>query len=399
MVVKGKPLTLKERWQKLKTELRGMTPREKLEHLWEYYKWVLLWVLAFVLIVGGIVTSIVYRNTETLLAGVVINVDTTPEGLAYLQDGYLQRAKTEGRQTVNLNNMQFRDPYATVEQTYASDVHENVVGMIGADLMDYLLYDDLALPYFLSPEYFADLRRLFTEEELAALGDAVVYLELSDTREKIPMAINIRDTHYYRTHVYGDKNIYISFSVRLPRKEACQDFWQYLKGGETELLTTQLSGLAVDVSLKDRGRAWLTDGFFEAQGYTLGDHRLGLREQSLVPPETGEDLSAELQEDIRGALADGFTDYALCDGAALAALDKNALLDLGQVLDPGQWGDALVWHTGSDGREYPVALDLSQTEFYAQGLKARGPVYLVFSANTRSTDRCKALLAHIAAFE
>ena len=134
MVVKGKKLTQKEYWQRLKAELAGMETRgEKLEHLWAYYKWIPAVFLGFVMIVSVIIASIISLNTETIIAGTIINVPVSPEGYSMLQDGYYDRAHTEGkRQVVELTNMNFVDPYSTVEQTYSMDIMENVTAMIGA---------------------------------------------------------------------------------------------------------------------------------------------------------------------------------------------------------------------------------------------------------------------------
>ena len=74
MVVKGRKVTQKEHWEKLKSELKDMTPKERLEHLWEYYKWVPAVLAGFILIVCTVVAAIISINTETILAGAIVNV-------------------------------------------------------------------------------------------------------------------------------------------------------------------------------------------------------------------------------------------------------------------------------------------------------------------------------------
>ena len=66
MVVKGKRLTLKDHLHKIRDELAPMTPKQRWEHLWEYYKWV-LGVLAGLVFIGAIiVTSVINNNTEAI---------------------------------------------------------------------------------------------------------------------------------------------------------------------------------------------------------------------------------------------------------------------------------------------------------------------------------------------
>ena len=284
MVVKGKKLTQKDYYNKLKEELRSMeTPRDKLEHLWEYYKWIPAVFLGFIAIISMIIAAIISLNTQTILAGAIINVPVSPEGYSMLQDGYYERAHTEGkRQIVELTNMNFVDPYSTVQQTYSMDIMENVTAMIGADLLDYVIYDEVALPYFMTPELFADLRWLFSEEELAAMGNAVIKLEMEDGT-LIPIAIEIGDTAFYKNYMELERKLFLSFSIRLPRKEASLDFWQFLKGGETRLLNTVIAGTVTDAQLTEKGEAAFSTDFFRAQGCVAGDHRVELTKQSFLP--------------------------------------------------------------------------------------------------------------------
>ncbi len=387
MVVKGRRVTLKEHWQKLKDELRSMeTPREKLEHLWEYYKWVLALFLGFVAIITIIIAAIISLNTETIVAGAIINVPVSPEGYAMLQDGYYDRAHTEGkRQVVELTNMNFVNPYSTLEQTYAMDIMENVTAMIGADVLDYVIYDEVALPFFMTPEAFADLRKLFTEEELAAMGNAVIKLEMEDGT-LIPIAIEISDTVFYKNYMDVERKLFLSFSIRLPRKEACRDFWQFLKGGQTQLLDTVIAGTVTDAKLTEAGEAAFSTGFFKHRGCVPGDHRVELTEQSFLPAPDyeGEDPSPKIKANVRKTLKDGSLDYIVFGEGALETLEKQALLTLTEL---GQLPQEGVIFDG----DRPVAVSLSALGF--EGVE--DTAYIAFSASTERLDICKDLWNYI----
>jgi len=387
MVVKGKKLTQRDYWLKLKEELRGMeTPGEKLEHLWAYYKWIPAVFAGFVAIIAVVISTIITLNTETILAGAIMNVPVSPEGYAKLQDGYYEHAHTEGkRQAVELTNMNFVDPYSTVEQTYSMDIMENVTAMISADVLDYLIYDEVALPFFMSPEAFADLRELFTEEELAAMGNSVIKLQLEDG-SLIPIAIEISDTEFYKTYMELDRKLFISFSIRLPRKAACLDFWQYIKGGQTTGLETVIAGTVTDAPLTETGETVLSDGFFKHRGCTVGDHRVELTKQSFLPAPDyeGEDPSPMIKANVLKTLKDGTLDYIVFGEGALETLEKQDLLTLTELGQLPQEGVIL------DG-ERPVAVSLASLGF--EGVD--GTAYIAFSANTKRLDICKELWNYI----
>jgi hypothetical protein len=234
MVVKGKKLTLKERWQNVKKEFEGMTREQKWEHFWAYYWWTLLVLALFVLIVCIIVSSVISAQKETVFAGTVLNMPISGDGSSQLQDGFLEKIKTGDNQLVGYSYRNFVDPYSTTERTYSVDVHEDVTAMIKSGQLDYMIYDETALPYFMNPHYLSDLREFFTEEELAELGDAVIKLQMEETGELIPVAINIRDTEFVKNNVSVQTDYYISFIFKEQKggsnRELCRAFWDHLNG-------------------------------------------------------------------------------------------------------------------------------------------------------------------------
>lgn len=373
MVVKGRRVTQKEHLEKLKAELKEMTPRQRLEHLWEYYKWIPGIFLGVVIVVCVVIASIQSLNMEIRLSGVMINVDVSPDGYVLLQDGmYDHLGADREKELVELRNMQFENPYTTLDQTYALDVQESVIAMISADQLDYLLYDELALPFFMDPETVMDLRELFTEEELTALGSAVIRLQMPETGELLPLAIDISDTEFAKNYLETDKAIYLSFSVITSRKEACLELWQYIKGGETQLLTTRLAGTVVDAEAEMED---LQEGFFEAQGYVVGDDRLELTRQSFLSTEEG---GQDVQGAVQASILSGALDYVVAPQATLEQLE--GLADLRTILTEAQL-EAL-----SGGLIYfgdvPVAVSLSQAGI------TEGEGCLAFTAASTHTQAC-----------
>ena len=378
MVVKGKPLTIKEQWQRLKRELKDMTPKERLEHLWEYYKGVLVIFAIVVFSVAVTVSAIISMGQELRLGGAMINVTMSADGYVMLQNGYFERiGGQKGKDLVELHNMQFRNPYTTTDQTYALDVHESVVSMISGKVLDYVMFDDVALEFFLDPEMLMDLRQMFSEETVAGLGGAVIWVQIEETGEMIPLAVNIQDTAFYREHIESDQPVYLAFAVNTPRKDTCLDFWQYIKGGQTDTLQTVLSGAALDVTLEESTQALLTSGLFDALDCRVGDHRIDLTPQS---QEMGDTL-----DHVKKGLEIGTLDYVLCTADGLDALQGAEFSDLRQILPQQaltELEDGLVYQ---DGVPVAVIAPIPQTHSSAK------LVYLAFSANTQRQDACKAL--------
>lgn len=228
MVVKGKTLTLKEHWQKLMDELRPMTPKKRLEHLWEYYKWVLGVLVIIGFIVALVVTSLINLNTEVLVSGVLMNCDVDPEGFDYLSEGYYQTHKTEGkRQRVDITYRNYDDPETSEDPAFNYDALQSIMAMVAASALDYIMADDVGMEAMLMPDFWMDLRELFTEEELAQMDDRVIKLVVEETGEVIPMALNITDSEFCKTYMASEKgSTYIMFSITTPRPEACREMYE-----------------------------------------------------------------------------------------------------------------------------------------------------------------------------
>ena len=221
-------MTLKDHWQKLMEELRPMTPKQRWEHLWEYYKWV-LGVVALLVLVGAVIaTSIINLNTEVLASGVLLNVEPDDEGYYYLTEAYYNTHKSDqGRQTVELTTRTYDISEQVEDPAYNYDVMQSIVAMIYAKTLDYVVSDEASMLELLSPDYFMDLREIFTEEELAAMDDRVIKLVSEETGKTIPMAIEVTDSEFCREFTHRPHSKYfIMFGITSPRPEVCREMYE-----------------------------------------------------------------------------------------------------------------------------------------------------------------------------
>ena len=218
---------IKAQWLELKEALHPMPWNKKLEHLWEYYKWVLV-----VLIVIGFIISIMvigYSNAriEGLLYGEIINLSFDTEGVEYLSTDFLEYLGGEPRDqkvSLGMSNLIVGEQ-STYENYYAPLMR--VSGDISNLKLDYMLLDSPALATFFNEEVFLDLRELFTAEELEQLGDSVVYVLYEETGEKIPMAINVTGTAFVQSRMNHENTAYLGFIANTQRKETCRVFYDY----------------------------------------------------------------------------------------------------------------------------------------------------------------------------
>ncbi len=225
--------TLKERWQKLLRDLKPMTFKQKVDHLLTYYYWVLIILAIVVMIIAIITSSIKNLRTEVLISGALVNADVGMEGHTFLQEDYFRKlGGDEDDQAIRIANVQFEDPSTTLEIEYTYNATMQIVAMVGAKELDYMIMNNIGLEFYLSHDIFFDLRKILPEEDLERLKDDLIYMTYEDTGETVPVAINLKNTVFGQKYVSTDRDHYISFVVNSPRPDACKLFWEYIKTGE-----------------------------------------------------------------------------------------------------------------------------------------------------------------------
>ncbi len=226
-----------EKWKnglvKMLEEIRPMPFRKKLDHFWTYYKENLLMAAFAVMLIGAIVLSAFSARREIVLSGMLCNVGMSQEGYTYLTDRYFSdRNGNSKTQEVGLSSMEFKLP-ETVEDVNASYVSAmSLISMVENKMVDYVILDEGSMEYFMTQDFYMDLRKLLTEEELAQwkAADKLVFAQVlqedDKTTEIFPLALNITDLDFGKNCVRCDGNAYLVFIANSPRMDACRQIFE-----------------------------------------------------------------------------------------------------------------------------------------------------------------------------
>lgn len=224
-------------FKKLKEDLSRMTFKEKVQHLWTYYKSTLLVAVIMIVVLSIVVNSIITVNTDTIVAGVTVNVHLSEEGMQYLGDDYYNKVYDgSGLEKVFITDMAMYDitDAEHSEETYYTLM--SMAALVSEQELDYMIVNQSALESFIKYEsILQDLRILFTQEELDALGTNVIHQQAGPDGEKIPIAINISQVPFIKENAsMGDKPVYMTFALNSPREEACRDIYDYILAWNAE---------------------------------------------------------------------------------------------------------------------------------------------------------------------
>lgn len=230
-IVKGKSnFDLKGHFAKLKEDLKPMTFKEKLDHIWTYYKYHMLVAFCVLFIVGGALYSFLMPRENILIAGVQCNVRMTDQGYDYLTKDFQKNVLGGAEGKTPLHSLEFygEGTVEAVEQT--TKAYYSVTAYVEAKQLDYMLLDMYSFRYFGSDRLYMDLRDILSREELDALveQDLILFEESEETGEVTPRAINIAHLPFCQEEL-NTQECYLVFVRNTPRLETCQRLWEYIK--------------------------------------------------------------------------------------------------------------------------------------------------------------------------
>jgi len=233
--------------QELKEDMKDMSFREKVDHLWSYYGVYAIAVLALVALVGGFLISMIQnKQKEILVSGIFINVSMSQKGYNYLSEDYFAYLGGEKEtQMVEISTTDFsslEDPTSSEDNYTASML---LVNLAAAKRLDYAIVDSFALKHYLGWEegLFLDLRECFSPEQMAEFKekdmlwyvlrteDEQEFLEgefSADDPRLVPVALKMEKTKFGR-EMMGEKEAFFVIIALNKGPEASVAVWEYIE--------------------------------------------------------------------------------------------------------------------------------------------------------------------------
>lgn len=218
---------------KTKEALAPMTWRERIDYLWTYYKTTAIITFIFVFLIGYMLFGML-TSKEILLGGIHANVELTDAGISQITTEFFgQRGGNANKEEVSTLDVALTpikdDEYFEMNYYYL----QAVISRVGAQQVDYILADKIALRIFMTQDIYMDLRELFTKEQLAEMEERLIYFQPADenekpTQEKYPVAVDISGLPFLVEFCDSKEPIYFSAAANAPNLEELKAFWDYL---------------------------------------------------------------------------------------------------------------------------------------------------------------------------
>lgn len=215
--------------KKLTTDLGQMTFRQKVDHLWSYYKGALVGFLVMCMTVSIIITCVRNIYTQTLIAGITVNVNLSECGMQFLSEDYMGiygANNDEAEALINTTQLKNVADTQSMNENYYSLM--GILSLCASNDLDYLIVDDEALRTLMPQGIFMDLTEFFTETEMTQYSGMLINMEIKDEGVITPVAINISDLPFVDMFVQQEGDIYFTVVCNTKRIDACRELWLHL---------------------------------------------------------------------------------------------------------------------------------------------------------------------------
>ncbi len=227
---------------------RSMSPAEKLDHVFTYYKWPILLGLIALIILGSVVHRQLTKRVPELYLGLT-NVSVGEDLESALTEGFLtfSGANPAKREVYLYRDLYLSDDASTEDHQYAYASRMKLMGAVSARKMDLVLMNreswdllsrsgylaELSSSFFSDcPELYDSLFPILSENEVVLSDNSIEYqlgeadsLELET--EIIQNAINVSTLPVFARAGFPDA-VYLGVIANSPRETACIRYMEYL---------------------------------------------------------------------------------------------------------------------------------------------------------------------------
>ena len=218
---------------------RAMSPGEKLEYIWEYYKWpILLTMLVLGILIWAAQRELTKREPVLYLA--LVNVTVGEDLEQALTTGYLTASdKNPRRQEVYVyRDLYLSDDADVLNHEYAYASRTKVMGAVQTQKLDVVLmnreaYDLLSAQGYLLPFDDAALPPLFVVSNEVVVSDNAIEWQLNEAAthervtETVQNALAMSDCPLFQAAGF-EGNVYAGVIANSPRPAEALRYLQYL---------------------------------------------------------------------------------------------------------------------------------------------------------------------------
>lgn len=200
----------------------------KLKYFKDYYAVPTLAAIIGLIVLGSIIYTFVSAK-DTRFEALMINASGAPDAAAFGQILELNEKKEEV--VFDYNYYLNPDPENVDNVTYTNS--QKIMAVIASKSADVMIAPESIITRYLNGSVFLDLREVFSEQELAEMGDAVIWYAITDpeTGEKydpLPLVIDITKAPGLDGCFITDEPVWMGAIINSKHIEDIPKFYEYI---------------------------------------------------------------------------------------------------------------------------------------------------------------------------
>ena len=209
-----------------KPDFKNMSTGKKLEYVWDYYRFHILGTIVLVIVFGSIIHH--YATIKTAVLDMIfLNAysaenENDPFEEFLLEQGY-DPNEYEVYLTTSLGFLLTEDDYQADYTTLQA-----LSAMFSTGEVDVFATPPQVFVEYAPAGYMTDLSTVFTEDELAAYSDKIVYATLEETGETSPFAFNLNGCRWLNDYGYYAGDYYMAITANSDSPELTKEFILYI---------------------------------------------------------------------------------------------------------------------------------------------------------------------------
>lgn len=220
-------MSFKEQLQTEKAKLSNMNVKEKIEYIWEYYKYWIIGIIAAIALIYGIVDAQIENSKPTYLYLTLVNSNMVSSGETTLMDDFATYAQIDSTKTkLNLDTSIQMDKEMSDE--YSMNSSAKMFAQFAAKTIDATIMDKDMIDFFIEKDAFADLEQVLPADFYSEHEDRFITGKDSEGNQLI-CAMDISDSKIFQqTNAYEQTTPYFSIIINSENQENSIQFLEYL---------------------------------------------------------------------------------------------------------------------------------------------------------------------------
>lgn len=209
-------------------KVKGKGFKYKFSYFWEYYRIHTL-VAVIILILGFSFIKSMVTAKKTVFQAIFVNAIHVPNEQEFAVALQINEKKEavliDGSYTISLDTY---DQYSYANQ-------QKLMAVMASRDAEVIVSDSAYIESYMDSDVFGDLRDFFSDEELAAMGDKVIWhkpvnAETGEEGENMPLAIDITDAPQIKDNVCfaPESKVYMGVICNTKRAATIPVFYNFL---------------------------------------------------------------------------------------------------------------------------------------------------------------------------